>query len=280
MRTALLKRKGILATMMTVLFTLPFVILVMTASTNFKLTQTAYTVMEGGLKIRYCEEDISSDIIEILGWKSSIAGDGTAVFNISGIGTLGNDTLIVNFADFVSSVYAQKFNLVAHLSETIYPVNITPIGYSLTVDDQLSFRPFSGAPYSNFTQIGLVVGVNTNASLASNSTPANNGAIAVGVKIVDSNNNLIIEYPTWALDPVQNNAPFHAEFTDGSTVDVTFGVVNGTSGTLLVVPTNIAAQIVDLSGRYRTSAKPELYTSMQINLTVPGSLQKTSYVHS
>lgn len=274
-----MNRKGILATMVTILFILPLVLLVFASTSNVKITQSAFTDSESGLKMRFADEDISQDILSLVGYTSR--RNATSVsFCLTGLGAFGAPTAFENYSGFVNAYYNQQVNILVGVNGSVLPLTVSQ-GYMITKGSGLTMAPLPATtPYDDLDVLLLTITTDKYAAnLTANSTPVNNGPVAVDVILLDPAGGVVIDFPYGALDPAQVNAPFSASFSDGSGIDVTFGDIAGSLGTLTVQPSGLAAGMGSLTAVFNTTEPLHATTNATITILVQGSIHKQVYAH-
>lgn len=274
-----MNRKAVLATMVTILFILPLVLLVYAGSANVKTTQSAYADTETGIKAHFADEDIVQDILDLAGY-SSLANATSATFRLTGIGTLGAPSPLANYSSFITTYYNQQVNVVASLEGSIFPITVTP-GYVLTAGSSFAMAPQPATtPYDDLDSIFLTITLDRYAAnLTANGTPANNGPVAFDVLLLDPSGGTILDYPYAALDPLYANAPFTASFDDGASIAIAFGDTAGSPGTLTVIPSALTAAIDDLTATFNATDALHATTNTTIDILVPGSIRKQGMAH-
>lgn len=282
LRTINASRKGLLATVITILMALPILLLVLTTTDFIRQTQTSFAVTEAGPRMAFYTQDVIHDHADIIGWTVS-GTNGQRWINFSGIGTL-NDGWRSRFDEyglFLAHKYSPVLNLVINISGTPLPANITPVGYTISSAGDVLVAPASagGEPWRNLSAINVRITLNqSGANISGNSTPANNGAVAMSTTLIGIDNEELFVWPAAALDPATANTPFSATFMDGSSVQVTFGSINGTEGSLLISARRLEANVTNLGLRFALNGTPGLETGSNVFIAAPGAINKTAKI--
>ncbi len=273
-------KRGLLATVITVLFMLPLLLLVHSITDSARQSQHVFSTSESGLKAAFYEDDILRDYSDVLGFKSNryLIADGTRWVNFSvawPIRSFGNRQS--DYAGFLNSVYAHETNLQVTLISDAFLANITPLDYELVIDNELCLRSADDLSSGDLTELIVEITVNQSRfELISNSSPSDSGSVPVSVSIFDANGTQLLADESANLDPTFSNAPFRAQFMDGTTIDVEFGDFNS-SGTLRTLSEGLEVTINRLDARFKaTNTTPILVTSIEENIIQYGLINKTT----
>ena len=242
-----LNKRGILFTITT--FLLLWSLLVLNASYVRRTDELKGLVVttSSGDRAKYIEDDVLGELYEgMFGLEFSgvYRESGNITFSFHGFSlssSTNHESMMQDYENYIEGSYSTLNNIGVELTNFTPTLLIEPVGNRISFNSTI-LKSTTTQP-DNFSSLSVIVIVDRDRlDVLSNSTPSNSGSKTIYVKILDEDEDVLIDKSA-SLDESNSNSPFIVRFNDGSNISIRYGDYYGLDSSFTISAENLVANI-------------------------------------
>jgi len=228
-----------------------------------------------GDRHRFLESDIAESYLDLIdvGINHINRSGNQVVFNFSSLYEVSPSadyqSKITEYENFLEGLFERKTNL--EIDASLVPdFTISPYNISFDTEGSVFYIYTDSTDMVNTYSITVQTNKLKNESSGSGK-PGHSGPgyQYINVTILASDGQMIVSDER-RLDPAQINDPFYSDFDDGSSINVTFGQINGLDGGLMVRVSGLTATINETVLIYNAAGNVFLEAGDEYSIKIGG----------